>query len=458
MDTYRVLLLDTRHSTLDTRQMRRILTFIMAGGKGERLLPLTKDRAKPAVPFGGIYRIIDFSLSNCINSGIRKIHVLIQYKSISLQRHLRAGWNIFDSELGEYIDVIPAQQRTGDHWYLGTADAVYQNIYSIEQERPDLVLVLAGDHVYKMDYAEMVAFHHAQRAEVTVGVIEMEKNRAAGHFGIVEVDAQQRIIGFEEKPARPKTIPGDSTRCYVSMGIYLFNRQLLEDALIGDAARPESNHDFGRDVIPAAARNVRVVAYNFPAGGGSASPAQPLLEPGRAGGKDENKKESKYWRDIGTLDAYYEANMDLVQVTPLFNLYEREWPIRTYHEQWPPAKTVFADEATGRVGTVLDSLVSNGCIISGGRVQRCVLSPDVRINSFAEIEDSILMEHVDVGRYAKIRRAIIDKDVVIPRYTEIGYNVEDDRRRFHVTESGIVVVGKGTVIEEPREAVSLVGT
>ena len=416
--------------------MRRILAFIMAGGKGERLLPLTKDRAKPAVPFGGIYRIIDFTLSNCINSGIRKIHVLIQYKSSSLQRHLRMGWNIFDGELGEYIDVIPAQQRTGDHWYLGTADAIYQNIYSIEQEQPEHVLVLAGDHVYKMDYAEMVAFHEAHRAEVTVGVIEVDASRA-GSFGIVEVDAKGQIVGFEEKPAHPKTIPGEPGRCYASMGIYLFNRDLLEHALIGDAQRQESSHDFGRDVIPAAARNVRVMAYNF---------------------KDENKKESKYWRDIGTLDAYYEANMDLVQVTPLFNLYDRNWPIRTYHEQWPPAKTVFADEATGRVGTVLDSLVSNGCIISGGEVQRCVLSPDVRINSFAEVADSILMEHVEVGRYAKIRRAIIDKDVVIPRYAEIGYDLDEDRRRFQVTDSGIVVVGKGTVIEEPRPAVSLVGT
>ena len=416
--------------------MRRILTFIMAGGKGERLLPLTKDRAKPAVPFGGIYRIIDFTLSNCINSGIRKIHVLIQYKSHSLLRHLRMGWSIFDTQLGEYIDVIPAQQRMGEHWYLGTADAIYQNIYTIEQEKPEYILVLAGDHVYKMNYADMVNFHEANHATVTVGVIEMEKERAQG-FGIVEVDPTQRIIGFEEKPPHPKTIPGDPTRCYASMGIYLFDRFFLEEALIEDAKRRESTHDFGRDIIPKAAGGVRVMAYNF---------------------KDENKKESKYWRDIGTLDAYYEANMDLVQVTPLFNLYDREWPIRTYHEQWPPAKTVFADEATGRVGTMFDSLIANGCIISGGRVQRGVLSPDVRVNSFAQVEDAILMEHVDVGRYAKIRRAIIDKDVVIPRYAEIGYDLDEDRRHFHVTESGIVVVGKGTVIEEPRPAVSLVGT
>ena len=415
--------------------MRRILTFIMAGGKGERLLPLTKDRAKPAVPFGGTYRIVDFTLSNCINSGIRKVHVLIQYKSISLQRHLRRGWTIFNSELGEYIDVIPAQQRTGEFWYLGTADAVYQNIYSIEQEQPDDVLVLAGDHVYKMNHADMAEFHHAHDAAVTVGVIEMEAQRAEG-FGIVEVDAAGRIVGFEEKPAHPKTIPGQPGRCYASMGIYLFKRLFLEQALIKDAQREGSTHDFGRDVIPWAARNVRVMAYNF---------------------KDENKKESKYWRDIGTLDAYYDANMDLVQVTPLFNLYDRDWPIRTYHEQWPPAKTVFADEATGRVGTILDSLVSNGCIVSGGQVFRSVLSPDVRINSFAHVEDAILMEHVEVGRYAKVRRAIIDKDVIIPRYAEIGYHLEEDRRRFTVTESGIVVVEKGTVIDEPRPTGLLAG-
>jgi len=415
--------------------MRKLLTFIMAGGKGERLLPLTKDRAKPAVPFGGIYRIIDVALSNCINSGIRKIHVLIQYKSWSLQRHLRMGWNIFDSELGEYIDVIPAQQRTGENWYLGTADAIYQNINTIEHEQPEHVLILAGDHIYKMNYADMMAFHLAHGAVVTVGVIEMDKEHATS-FGIVEVNRDQQIVGFEEKPAHPKTIPGEPDRCYASMGIYLFNRDLLEHALVGDARRPESSHDFGRDVIPAAARNVRVMAYNF---------------------KDENKKASKYWRDIGTLDAYYAANMDLIQVTPQFNLYDRDWPIRTYHEQWPPAKTVFADEATGRVGSVFDSLVAPGCVISGGQVARSVLSPDVRVNSFAQVEDAILMEHVDVGRYAKIRRAIVDKDVVIPRHAEIGYHLEEDRRRFHVTESGVVVVGKGTVIEEPKAAPSLAG-
>ncbi len=414
--------------------MRHVLTFVMAGGKGERLYPLTKDRAKPAVPFGGTYRIVDFTLSNCINSGIRKIHVLIQYKSFSLQRHVRLGWTIFHSELGEYIDVIPAQQRVDSHWYVGTADAVYQNIYNIEKERPEHVLILAGDHVYKMDYAHMLQAHERCGADVTVSLLKMERAQAKG-FGIVEVDDHNRIIGFEEKPKNPKPIPGQPDHCYVSMGIYLFNRIELEEALTDDAGSGTSTHDFGRDVIPSMLTRYRVCAYNF---------------------KDEQKDEARYWRDIGTLDAYYEANMDLVQVTPQFNLYDATWPVRTYHEQWPPAKTVFADEATGRLGTVLDSLVTNGCIISGGRVQRCVLSPNVRINSYSEIYDSILMEGVEVGRYAKVRRAIIDKDVVIPRHAQIGYNAEDDHRRFHVTEQGIVVVAKGTVIEEPKHNESLV--
>jgi glucose-1-phosphate adenylyltransferase len=415
--------------------MRRLLTFILAGGKGERLWPLTRDRAKPAVPFGGIYRIIDFTLSNCINSGIRKIHVLIQYKSISLQRHLRMGWNIFDSELGEYIDVIPAQQRVGEHWYLGTADAIYQNLYSVTQEGPDDVLILAGDHVYKMDYSDLIAFHREQGAEATVGVVAMPRGESRG-LGIVEVDRESRIVGFEEKPADPRPIPDDPQRCCVSMGIYVFKRTVLERALDEDAQRPESTHDFGRDVIPRLSASSRVLAYRFD-------------QRGRPGGG--------YWRDIGTLDAYFAANIDLVHVTPQLNLYDRDWPIRTYHEQWPPAKTVFTDEVSSRVGMALESLVASGCIISGGRVVRCVLSPDVRVNSYAEVEDAVLMEHVQVGRHAAIRRAIIDKDVVIPRGARIGYDLDEDRRRFHVTESGIVVVGKGTVIEEPAATVSLAG-
>ncbi|HQP91533.1 MAG TPA: glucose-1-phosphate adenylyltransferase, partial [Candidatus Omnitrophota bacterium] len=365
--------------------MNKVVTFILAGGKGERLFPLTKDRAKPAVPFGGIYRIIDITLSNCINSGIRRIHVLIQYKSISLQRHLRQGWNIFNSELGEYIDVIPAQQRVGSNWYQGTADAIFQNIYTIEQEKPDEVLILAGDHIYKMDYLAMLDFHRRNKADMTVAVIEMDKSMSQ-NFGVIETDGSKKVLGFQEKPKNPKTIPSKQGMIYASMGIYVFNTSALKDELTEDSEKI-STHDFGKDVIPQMIRKKRkVVSYNF---------------------KDENKNKSPYWRDIGTLDAYYEANMDLIQVSPIFNLYDIEWPIRTYQEQFSPAKTVFAgDENPERMGLVLDSLISGGCIVSGGRVQRSILSPNVRINSYSEVYDSILMEGVNVGRYAKIRRAI----------------------------------------------------
>ncbi len=405
---------------------KKVVTFILAGGKGERLFPLTKDRAKPAVPFGGIYRIIDITLSNCINSGLRKIHTLIQYKSISLQRHLRLGWNFFNSELGEYIDVIPAQQRVGETWYRGTADAIYQNIYTIEQEKPDEVLILAGDHIYKMNYHTMIDFHRQNNADMTVAVVELDKNDAKG-LGVIQTDESSKVLGFQEKPPEPKTIPGKPGMIYASMGIYLFNRSVLEEQLIEDASK-NTSHDFGKDIIPQMLKKkLRLFAYNF---------------------KDENKKEALYWRDIGTLDAYYEANMDLIQVTPIFNLYDTEWPISTYQGQFPPAKTVFSgDESPERIGLVLDSLISSGCIVSGGRVQRSILSPNVRINSYCEVYDSLLMEGVNVGRYAKIRRAIIDKDVNIPPGTVIGYNQKDDRKRFTISENGVVVVAKGTEIK-----------
>lgn len=407
--------------------MKDIITFIMAGGKGERLYPLTRDRAKPAVPFGGIYRIIDVTLSNCINSGIRKIHVLIQYKCNSLIRHLRMGWNIFDAELGEYIDTVPAQMRVDERWYMGTADSVYQNLYSIELEKPEYVLILAGDHIYKMNYADMVEYHIEKGADCTVAVVEMEKDKA-GLFGVVEVDKSGMVLGFEEKPKVPKTVPGDPKHIYASMGIYVFNSSVLKEELISDSKNKDSAHDFGNDIIPSMLKRALVYAYDF---------------------KDENKKEAKYWRDIGTLDAYYEANMDLIQVTPIFNLYDRDWPIRTYIEQFPPAKFVFAGGENGkRIGVALDSMVSGGCIISGGKVERSILSPYVRVNSYAEVVDSVVMEGVDIGRYAKIKRAIIDKDVKIPQEMEIGYDLKEDKKRFMVTESGIVVVAKGTVIEK----------
>jgi len=410
-----------------------ILAMILAGGKGERLHPLTLHRAKPAVPFGGIYRIIDFTLSNCINSGIRKIAVLPQYKSLSLDKHLRLAWNLFSGELNEFIISVPPQQRVGDKWYQGTADAIYQNIYMIEKDAPAHVLVLAGDHIYKMDYSEMFRFHKEKGADATVAAIEIQK-KSASAFGVIEADHECRILDFEEKPRDPKCIPGRPDMALASMGVYLFNTTTLLEYLKSDALQ-DTAHDFGKNIIPQMMRTARVCAYNF---------------------KDENKKEAKYWRDVGTIDAYWEANMDLVSVDPLLNLYDRVWPIRTYQSQNPPAKFVFAQEKKGgRLGIALDSIVAHGCIISGGRVQNSVLSPNVRVNSYSEVRDSILMENVDIGRHCRIRRAIIDKDVVIPPGAEIGYDLEHDKKRYHVTPSGIVVIAKGTEVSEEARAAAM---
>jgi glucose-1-phosphate adenylyltransferase len=410
-----------------------ILAMILAGGKGERLHPLTLHRAKPAVPFGGIYRIIDFTLSNCINSGIRKIAVLTQYKSLSLDKHLRLGWNFFSGELNEFIISVPPQQRVGDKWYQGTADAIYQNIYMIEKDAPDHLLILAGDHIYKMDYAEMLRFHLQEKADATVAAIEVPIEQAAS-FGVIAVEDNCRIVGFEEKPKLPKAIPGRPDMAFASMGVYLFNTKKILEHLRFDALQ-DTSHDFGRNIIPEMMNTSRVCAYNF---------------------IDKNKKAAKYWRDVGTIDAYWEANRDLVSVDPLLNLYDDAWPMRTYQAQNPPAKFVFAqEEKGGRLGTALDSIVAHGCILSGGRVQNSVLSPNVRVNSYTEVHDSILMENVDIGRHCRIRRAIIDKDVVIPPGTEIGYNHDEDRKRFHVTPSGIVVIGKGMAVEEREGAIPI---
>jgi len=410
-----------------------ILAMILAGGKGERLHPLTLHRAKPAVPFGGIYRIIDFTLSNCINSGIRKIAVLPQYKSLSLDKHLRLAWNLFSGELNEYIISVPPQQRVGEKWYQGTADAIYQNIYMIEKDAPEHILVLAGDHIYKMDYAEMFRFHQENKADATVAAIEIPQKGAAA-FGVIEVNNDCRIVGFEEKPRDPKHIPGRPDLAFASMGIYLFNTKTLLEYLKADALQ-DTSHDFGKNIIPHMMKTARVCAYNF---------------------KDENKKAAKYWRDVGTIDAYWEANMDLVSVDPLLNLYDKAWPIRTYQGQNPPAKFVFAQEKKGgRLGIALDSIVSHGCIVSGGRIQNSVLSPNVRMNSYAEVRDSILMENVDIGRHCRIRRAIIDKDVTILPETEIGYDLEADRKRYHVTPSGIVVIAKGSEVSNEARAAAM---
>ena len=402
-----------------------ILAMILAGGKGERLHPLTIHRAKPAVPFGGIYRIIDFTLSNCINSHIRKIAVLTQYKSLSLDKHLRLGWNVFSGELDEYIISVPPQQRVGDKWYQGTADAIYQNIYMIEKDAPEHLLILAGDHIYKMDYAEMFRFHREQRADATVAAIEVPVQQASS-FGIIEVEGDCSIVGFEEKPERPQEIPGRPGMAFASMGVYLFNTRKVIDFLKFDALQENTSHDFGRNIIPAMMQCSQVCAYNF---------------------IDANRKAAKYWRDVGTIDAYWEANMDLVSVDPQLNLYDQAWPIRTYQTQSPPAKFVFAQqEKGGRLGIALDSIVSHGCIISGGRVRNSVLSPNVRINSYAEVSESVVMENVEIGRRCRIRRAIIDKDVKIPPGTVIGYDPAADSKRFHVSPGGIVVIGKGALI------------
>lgn len=402
--------------------MRDIYTMILAGGRGERLLPLTQHRAKPAVPFGGKYRIIDVTLSNCLNSGLRKIAVLIQYKSHSLDRHIRRGWSIFNPELGEFIFSIPPQQRISTEWYRGTADAVYQNLFLLEQERPKFLLVLAGDHIYKMNYADMYRFMQETKADVVVGALEwpIEETR---QFGVLGVDPSMRVIRFEEKPANPFPLPHDPTHAFISMGIYLFRTDKLYEELRKDSSLATA-HDFGRNIIPGMIQNHRIFAYNF---------------------QDENKKQVKYWRDIGTLDAYYEANMDLVNVDPLLNLYDEAWPIRTYQGQFPPAKFVFADQYPGgRVGMALDSIVSGGCIISGGRVQKSVLAPDVRVDQYADVQESVIMENVEIGEHSRIRRAIIDKGVNIPPNTVIGYDQDADRARYTVTEDGIVVVTVAT--------------
>jgi glucose-1-phosphate adenylyltransferase len=407
------------------RLLKNTLTVILAGGQGERLYPLTKLRSKPSVSFGGIYRIIDFTLTNCLNSGLRKIFVLTQYKSLTLDQHIKLGWHIFNIDLGEFIYSVPPQQHSSESWYRGTADAVYQNIYLLERFRPERVFVLSGDHIYKMDYYEMLRFHLDQQADLTMATVEIDKNEA-GRFGIVEVDDKNQVIGFQEKPQQPKTLGHDPEKCLANMGVYLFETDALVKAVIDDAKR-ESQHDFGKNVLPEMVKSGnRVYAYSF---------------------HDQNKKEAKYWRDIGTLDSYYEASMDLVSVDPLFNIYDPDWPIRTYQRQSTPVKTVFAQEVEGRAGVALDSLIAPSSIISGGRVERSILSYNVRINSYSHVEDSILLENVNIGRYAKLRKCIICEGVAIPPNTEIGYDLEHDAKRFTVTESGIVAVPAGIRFE-----------
>jgi glucose-1-phosphate adenylyltransferase len=399
---------------------------ILAGGKGERLYPLTKDRAKPAVPFAGMYRIIDFTLSNCVNSGLKKIYVLSQYKSHSLNRHIQQGWlSFFSYPMGEFIYDIPAQQRIGSSWYEGTADAVFQNIYSLQQDMPGYTLILSGDHLYQMNYMEMIQFHVRRKADVTIGAVPMPVE-TANQFGVIKADKSMNVVGFQEKPKKaPFTMPGDASKVMVSMGIYVFDTKTLIRQLVEDAKIKSSSHDFGKDIIPRMVKHSKVITYPF----------KGIMGNG-------------YWRDIGTLDAYYEANMDLVSVTPACNLYHQGWPVHTVYSPYPPAKMVFSGGKDGkRIGMVLDSIVCDGAIVSGGKVVRSIISPNVRVHSYSEIEDSMLMEGVEIGRNCKIRRTIIDKSVKIPPRTVIGYDPEDDKKKFDVSPGGIVVVSKNTMFD-----------
>ncbi len=406
--------------------MKDVLAVVLAGGKGSRLGPLTRDRAKPAVPFGGIYRIVDFTLSNCLNSGLRRILVLTQYKAMSLDRHITLGWrNYLCRELGEFIDVVPPQQRIDEQWYQGTADAVYQNIYTLEKERPNHVVILAGDHIYKMDYSKLIAYHEESGADATIGALRVRVKEAARQFGIMQVDERNQVIGFEEKPAEPKTIPGNPEYCLASMGIYVFNAHYLFDELCKDATLPDSAHDFGWNIIPSMIRSCRVQAFPF---------------------LDENRKRDAYWRDVGTIDTYYRANIELTGVEPQLNLYDDHWPVRTYQPNLPPSKFVF--KSNDRCGAAYDSIVCPGAIISGGQVTRTIVGPQARVNSYAEIEDSVIFSRVNIGRNAKIRRAIIDKGVSIPEGFRIGYDREEDEERgFVVSPSGVVVIAKAENIE-----------
>lgn len=405
--------------------LRNVITIILAGGKGTRLEPLTRDRAKPAVPFGGLYRIIDFTLSNCINSGLRRVRVLTQFKSHSLNRHIRGGWGFLALETGESVDVLPPQQRIDENWYKGTADAIYQNIYSLERDRSTETIILAGDHIYKMDYGNMVRFHRERNADVTIGCIPVKLSETR-QFGILQTGLADRVVAFREKPASAEPMLDVPDCALGSMGIYIFNTRLLFERLCADATRDDSEHDFGKNIIPDMLRDgCGVYGYRF---------------------RDENRKSTPYWRDVGTLDAYYQANMDLVDVDPVLNLYDSTWPVRTYQPQSPPPKFVFGEQGQighARRGEAIDSMVCGGCVISGGHVRRSVLSPHVRVNSYAIVEDSILFDGVDVGRYCRIRRAIIDKNVKLPPYTVLGYDTEFDRARgFTITENGVVVVAK----------------
>jgi glucose-1-phosphate adenylyltransferase len=398
--------------------MKDTLGVLLAGGAGERLFPLTRDRAKPAVPFAGTYRIIDITLSNCINSDLRRVYILTQYKALSLNRHIREGWSgSVAQELGEFVEIMPPMQRVSQNWYMGTADAVYQNIYSIGAEQPKFVIILSGDHIYKMNYELMLEHHKETGADVTLATLPIRPDEVS-RFGVVDVSKAGEVLGFLEKP-KETTLrsPWNPEMVDASMGIYIFNTDVLLPALMKDAEDPASKHDFGHNILPAILGKYKMYAYNF---------------------VDENKQEALYWRDVGTLDAYYDANMDVASVSPIFNLYDASWPMRTRVRQYPPAKFVFGEP--GRTGMAINSVISAGCIVSGAVVRNSVLSQDVRVNSYSEVDSSIIFSHVSIGRHCRIRRAIIDRDVHIPEGTVIGYDHNDDRRNYFVTPSGLTVV------------------
>ncbi len=408
--------MNTEHRFV-SRLTRKTLALILAGGRGTRLKNLTDWRAKPSVPFGGKFRIIDFPLSNCINSSIRQISVLTQYRSHSLIRHIQKGWSFLRGEFGEFVELMPAaQQGTDDSWYEGTADAVVQNLNIIRSHRPEYILILAGDHIYKMDYGPMIAEHVEKKADMTVGCLEVPLEMAKS-FGVMSIDDNGQIVRFAEKPAQPEPTPNDPEKALASMGIYVFNAEFLYKQLQIDANLPNSSHDFGKDIIPSLIKDYPVFAYRF---------------------RGVQKDEQPYWRDVGTIDAFWEANMELVSVSPQLNLYDQTWPIWTHQEQLPPAKFVFDDE--NRRGMAVDSMVSGGCLISGSKITKSLLFSNVKLNSYSSLEEAIVLPDVNIGRNCRIKKVVIDKGVSIPPNTVIGENLEEDAKRFYISEGGVVLV------------------